>query len=197
MKKIKNIFNFKLVIVYIIIISFIITGVTIAKYQNEIKNTSNATTANWLFKLSYNNTEMTTDYTIPLRDTITTQSTNVAANYIAPGVGGSILLKIDCTECEVGVDYTINITDPNNSLPSNLKFYKSADLTDSNLIPLGTNYTTKLTIDQIKEIQNNTIYWKWIAEDETTINANDLAKSGTDMNINISITGEQQIENNN
>lgn len=187
--------NFTTILVCILIISCIIAGLTIARYQEGLKKVTTISSANWLFKLTYNNTEITTeDYTINLKDTITNQSENVQADYIAPGVAGTIPLKIDCTECEVGVKYTITATDPNNTLPGQLKLYKSADYSDQSLISLGTSYTDYIEINELSTVKDCTIYWKWIPQDESSINQDDISKSGTEMSVNITISGEQLIK---
>lgn len=74
--------NRKIKLHMILIIGFIASiialGVTMARYQDIIKNEVTANTAKWVFKLSYNSTEVTTtDFNISLADTITTNSTDV------------------------------------------------------------------------------------------------------------------------
>lgn len=202
MNKLKNNKKIKIttiIIIYLLIIACLILSITIARYQTSITNeTTQINTAKWVFKLSYNNTQITnTDYNIDLKDTITTTSTNIAADYIAPGTAGAIDLKIDCTDCEVGVKYILKITDPNATLPSQLKFYTNSDFSSSSEINLNTEYLNYIGIADVNTIQDKTIYWKWIATDENTINNEDLNKSGKTMEINIKITGEQMITNNN
>lgn len=192
----KRIFKISKLLIYILIVSCLALSITIARYQTTLNQVASVDTAKWIFKLSYNNTQVTTaEYNIDLKDTITTVSENVASDYIAPGTAGQIPLQIDCTDCEVGVQYSLKITDPTSTLPGQLKFYTSSDYSDASLITLGTIYTDNISLEQINTIQNKTIYWKWIATDDNTINQQDLAKSGTAMTINIIISGQEKIDN--
>lgn len=186
--------NMLTILLFLLLLSVLIISVTISRYQTTQDYQTLATTAKWSFKLSYNNTEIqTVNYNINLADTITSTSNNVTSDYIAPGTSGAIKFDIDCTQCNLGVEYVLRITDTNATLPEQLKFYTNQDYSDTNLISLDTDYSTTINLADIATIQNKTIYWKWLAVDTDEINAKDLAKSGTQMNVNISISGKQMI----
>ena len=190
----KNI-RIQITLIFMLLFSSLIIGTTIARYQSTLCNQSTANAARWVFKLSYKDNVITTsNYSVNLEDTITSHSINVEENYIAPGTEGKIPLSIDCRDCEVGVKYTMNLTDINSSIPNQLKFYTTFTYDEDSQIILNKDYTGYFNLSDIENVQDKTIYWKWFPIDDTETNADDMEKSGKEMNINISIEGEQQIQ---
>jgi len=157
-----------MILIYLLVITSLVTGLSMAKYQSIYTPSATALIANWSLKI--NNEDITGEGT-----TLTNQITlvpdeteNVSEGKLAPGHGGYFDIVIDPTGTEVSFDYTINVD--MSALPTDIV------LAGYNIGTTGTREdSTAITDDTITgtmELQENApftdqdirtirIYWMW------------------------------------
>ncbi|MDO5556307.1 MAG: leucine-rich repeat domain-containing protein [Clostridia bacterium] len=195
-KKSKRKSNLTIKLIYILFSLVIVINITLARYQTTIVETTSATAANWLFKLAIDDQILSQNFQINLQNTIDNSNNNVInSGVIAPSSTGNFTLNIDCTECEVGVLYSIELSDPNKTIPNGLKFYSSSTYEADTEITLNSPYEETLDLNQTSQIREETIYWKWNTGDEQNININDTLKNDETIGLNIKVTGTQLLNN--
>ena len=157
-----------MILIYLLVLTSVVTGLSMAKYQSVYTPSASALIANWSLKI--NNEDITGDGT-----TLTNQITlvpdateNVSEGKLAPGHGGYFDIVIDPTGTEVSFDYTINVD--MSQLPTDIV------LAGYNIGTTGTREDstpiTDNTISGTIELENNEpfseqdvetirVYWMW------------------------------------
>ena len=139
-----------------LVVAFVVMGVAVlglaaavyAKYIASINNKSaSAEVAKWAFQ----DENMSTTLSCPLETTYNPNT--LVANKIAPGTKGTCEIKLSNKLSEVGVDYTITVS--NATGPANLIFKTSEGAT----ITSGGSFKGKLTPGQ--DAQTVKIDWEW------------------------------------
>lgn len=140
------------ILLAIILIILLVGAWAFARYTSTVSGTGTATVAKWSFKENGLGTLTRTD---------TVAITDIAEGKLAPGTKGTISASVDATGCEVGVDYTISVTDVQNK-PTNLKFYKDEECTQP-LSAVDGKYsvTGTIAVDEASKVVSAPIYWKW------------------------------------
>lgn len=122
MKKNKNKIATLLLLAIVAVGSYFVAG-TYAKYTSEIAGSDNASVAKWAWKINQEDfksaSDVTNGYTFDLFKTIkeadtTSAETDVGADLIAPGTGGSFDIAIT-NNSEVNATYAIAFTETNES----------------------------------------------------------------------------------
>ena len=178
-----------------LVVAFVVMGVAVlglaaavyAKYIASINNkTASAEVAKWAFQ----DENMNATLSCPL-DTTYDPNTLVAGK-IAPGTKGTCEIKLSNKLSEVGVDYTITVS--NATGPANLIFKTSEGTT----ITSGGSFKGKLTPGQ--DAQTVKIDWEWPYETANGDDADTLdgrtaagkAANGTKtMNVTFNVSGVQ------
>lgn len=164
-----------------------LTGGTMAKYATEVTGSATATVAAWSFKANDQEVTMTG---IDLGSTANRASYNkdtIKEGVIAPGTEGSFEIVVDGNGSEVGIDYSIMISnDSGNNIPAGFIFK-----VDGTKYDLDTSITGKIdyAADNMKKIVN--VSWEWpIGKDIAS--DNDNAYQNNDLTLKITVTGTQQ-----
>lgn len=164
-----------------------LTGGTMAKYATEVTGSATATVAAWSFKANDQEVTMTG---IDLGSTANRASYNegtIKEGVIAPGTKGSFEIVVDGTGSEVGIDYSIMISnDSGNNIPAGFIFK-----VDGTKYDLDTSITGKIdyAADNMKKTVN--VSWEWpIGKDIAS--DNDNAYQNNDLTLKITVTGTQQ-----
>lgn len=183
---------------YIVILTLVTISFSMARYKTTVNGNIDAKSAVWTFKANNCTTE---SFFINLPDTaeesIYYKKEN---NVIAPGAKGSFKIIIDCTGCQVALNYKIKLTtNANSEMPREIIFY---DKNDSNR-PLinSTNsseeerlLTGTISLDEIKSQTDYkkeiTIDWMW----QVNVDRNENNFQGNNFYIDAVVTGEQQID---
>ena len=185
--------NIFIILIVLIILAISASGIYAwARYQSIIAQKTTMQVAKWSFKVN-GQTENFAE--INLADTV--QSDHIAENRIAPGTQGCFEIELDASGSEVGVKYTVEITEIVDK-PANLKFYSDAEFTKEMKIENGSILITGvITLDKINEKVNKNIYWKWAyntGSTEEEILQNDVLDTqdaGKTTTMKIIVTGEQ------
>ena len=185
----------KIILVVVAIIAILVSflgGQAYAKYMSKVTGNGTAEIASWKFKVNENEEKM---QTISLSSTV--NNFTLANKKVAPGTSGSFQIKLDSTDADVGVMYTINFENESQK-PTNLKFEYLGDTYESlshlrNVI-LGTIFA-----DAQEKTKTITVGWKWDYETGSTkeeIEKNNKidteeAKYINDYTFDIVVTGTQ------
>lgn len=187
-------------LIYLLAITSIVTGLSMAKYQSIYNPSGKALIAKWSIKV---NSEDITGEGTTLTNVITLvpdESTNVATGKLAPGYGGYFDVVIDPTGTEVGFDYTVNLD--TSSLPTDIV------LVGYNIGTEGTKddatAITDNTITGTKDLINNTaftadsietirVYWMWndVRDNDAAHTSN--ATSGTEYSVGVEVIVTQKV----
>ena len=103
MKKEKNKKIIKILCAVLLLMSFLMTGYTYAKYVTQEKGNGSADIATWSFRIEKDENEDVK--TIRLADTSNKET--LLNGKIAPGTSGQFYLKINAVGSEVAVDYKV------------------------------------------------------------------------------------------
>lgn len=174
----------KMLLVFALLFVTVLAGTlavrTYAKYTSTLNSEASATIAKWAFASDNESTALT------LNLDKTYDPDTLVANKIAPGTSGSFSIQLSNANTEVGVDYSIALTDTTGA-PTNLKFYSdSAHTTEL------TNATYTGTLSPNAAATTITIYWEWPYEtiDGDTVDTTEGATAGS-MTVKATITGTQ------
>jgi len=180
------------VLVAILIIVIVIGFSAWTRYISRTNGTATAQLARWNFNLVDTNTQ-TTDV-IELATTRTDTNTTVEQGRIAPGTYGKFEVGIDARGTETTVDYIIEVALYNK--PMNLKFYldegKTKEMVVDNNILTKTGF---MSVEDVKEIRIETIYWEWLFETGSTDkekqenNEQDTKDANKEVKMKIVVTG--------
>lgn len=168
-----------------------IIGGTNAKYISRVTGNGNAQVAKWDFKVNGQTSSM---QTINLLDTYKEET--LVNGRIAPGTEGSFDLVIDAGQSEVGINYSVDLSD-NNNKPDNLKF-KLGNIWVDDINQLESTLSGIINANDSNRTRTLTVDWKWDYEtgDETEINENDQVDTADGIEasnyaINVVVTGTQ------
>lgn len=187
-------------LIYLLAITSIVTGMSMAKYQSIYNPSAKALIAKW--SISVNSEDITGEGTTLTNviNLVPDESTNVVSGKLAPGYGGHFDIVINPTGTEVSFDYTINLNTA--SLPTDI-------------VLVGYNEGTTGTKDDATAITNNTItgtmelpnnnaftaqdiktirvYWMWndVRDNDTT--HTNSAISGTEYSIGVEVIVTQKV----
>ena len=198
-EKVKKYGMLKVIISVILIIAVVIlAGIAYARYVTSIRGQTEAQVAKWSFKVVDGDSSTIDVLDFPI--TRTDSNTEVDSSTIAPGTYGMFEIDVDARGTETILNYGISIGFTNK--PQNMKFYADENMT--NEIQLDSNgrlvLSKFLSLDDVKNIQSNIIYWNWPLETGTTqaeIDYNDGLDSqfmGKTLTMAITVTGTQAIE---
>lgn len=171
-------------VLFLAIVTAVIISGTFAKYTESVSGgQGTAQIAKWSFKANGLGTVTRTDGVT---------ADMIVADKLAPGTSGNFSATVDCTGCEVSVDYQVVISNVQNK-PTNLKFYSDKDFT--NEIPVSEGkYIVKGTIaaNAAEKSQSVPVYWKWAYEttDGDSIDTTE-GKAAVAMTFDISVVGTQ------
>ena len=199
-EKVKKNGMLKVIISLILIVTIVIlAGIAYARYVTSIGGQTEAQIAKWSFKVVDGDANTINVLDFPI--TRTDSNTEVDINTIAPGTYGMFEIDVDARGTETILNYGISIEFTNK--PQNMKFYADENMT--NEIQLDNNgrlvLSKFLSLDDVKNIQSNIIYWNWPLETGTTqaeIDYNDGLDSqfiGKTLTMAITVTGTQAMEN--
>lgn len=170
-----------------------LVGGTFAKYVTNASATATATVAEW--KVAFQDNEGNTMDKKEIKLMGPVDADNRAAECILPGDSGMIELNIYGKEAQVGFDYTIDITNNDETVGAfndiTFKYYSDAE--GKNEIS-NTGY---IDYSQAADAMNKKIYIKWelpesTNADENTKIAEDLAKAGKTAAYTITMTATQK-----
>lgn len=154
------------VLLAVILIILLVGAWAFARYTTTLPTVDGtATVAKWSFQATGLDSFARTD---------SVALTDIAGGKLAPGTQGKIEASVDATGCEVGVDYTVSVTDIANK-PTNLKFYSDEGCTNE-ITAVSGKYSVTGTIEANAASKTVTpaIYWKW-AYNTTASTATDTA----------------------
>lgn len=172
----------KIAIVVMLVIAMFVAGYTYSKYKSTVAGSITGNVAKWSFSAQGANGVALNN--ISLINTANNIST--ANNTIAPGTSGSFGIVIDATGSEVGVDYSVEVTDETIN-PSHLKFY----LNDGSQNPTKYDSLSQLAANTLhgtipvnaeNKTQTLNIGWEWPFEGTGNQQAQD-AYDETDLTI--------------
>lgn len=180
------------VLLAVILIILLVGAWAFARYTTTLPTVDGtATVAKWSFTATGLDSFARTD---------TVALTDIATGKLAPGTKGVIQASVDATGCEVGVDYTVSVTDVTNK-PTNLKFYSDADCTKE-ITAVSGKYSVTGTIDANATTKTATpaIYWKWDYNTtaNTTVDTDDTTdgEAAETMTFKVEAIGTQSNPNN-
>ncbi|MDO5556222.1 MAG: hypothetical protein Q4G09_06375 [Clostridia bacterium] len=185
--------SFKLL--YFVILTLIIVSFSMARYKTTYEGNIQGDTAKWVFKV--NGEEQS--FTLNLADTAITnlEIAPLSNRYahdrgvIAPCAKGEFTIVLDCTDCDVAIDYEINIKPhTQTTLPKELYIY-STTLEPNKTTILNKTIKRTITLAQIQENStiNINVQWMWqVNRDKSESNF-----EGQNLQIDITVTGKQHI----
>ena len=170
-------------VLFLAIITAIILSGTFAKYTTSVDGNGTAEIAKWSFSASGLDTFARTDGV---------SVDKIADTKLAPGTSGSFSASVDCTGCEVAVDYKVVISNIQNK-PTNLKFYSDStfntEISESNgeFVVEGT-----VAANAASKTVSVPVYWKWAYETASGDATDTLeGEAATAMTIDIAVVGTQ------
>lgn len=180
------------VLLAVILIILLVGAWAFARYTKTISGvTGSATVAKWSFKATGLDSFARTD---------SVALTDIANGKLAPGTKGKIDASVDATDCEVGVDYTVSVTDVANK-PTNLNFFSDEDCT-TKIEEVDGKYSVTGTIDAnaASKKVSPAIYWKWeyneIANTDTDTADTTDGEAAKTMTFKVEAIGVQSNPNN-
>lgn len=187
--------NKKIVLIIVAILAITLSfvcGNTYAKYMSRVTGQGRADIAKWNFKVNEKEDEI---QTISLKSTVNNET--LSDNKIAPGTSGNFQIKLDASDSEVGIDYTIKIENETRK-PTNLKFIYNEKIYNS-MMELQEDLSGTINANDEDKIRIINIDWKWQYETgitEEEINKNNLidtkeSKEITDYSFNLIVLGTQ------
>ena len=148
-----------------------------AIYKSSGTGSSGVDAAAWVVKV--NNDNIVTSNTFTLGN-VTWSGTRYGQNgKIAPGDRGTINIVIDASGSEVGVAYTVDISQVNTGNP-NLTVAAANGSSLTGTIAYGSTMTETVTLDVV-----------WTGVDTDAANTADVTTAGTSINIPVTVTVTQ------
>ena len=143
---------------YLIIIIFFILlslpyGFSILKSSRNLGGDVQA--AKWDFKINDNDLS---ELSINLANTLVNNNYNTTK--VIPGTKGVINLSLDFSSVEVSAIYSVTLSEKT-SLPTNLKIYSDADMTEE-----FTGFSGDIKVASSSKTINKKIYWQWVFSDD-------------------------------
>ncbi len=181
-----------LLIIFLIAVIMVTSSIGLyawAKYTSSISGNATAQVAKWSFKLVDGVTE--TSDVIEFAFTRTDGYEHVVEGRLAPGTFGEFEIGIDARGTETILEYVIDVELENK--PTYLKFYKDEARTQEISVADG-EFSVKgfMSLDDVKEIRTETIYWDWPYENgDDVTDTNDAGKLVT---MQVSVTGYEVLE---
>ena len=189
----------RIIIVALLVCLMFIAGYTYSKYMSSVSGRVSANIAKWSFSASGENGVSLND--ISLINTADNMAT--ANNTIAPGTSGSFGIVIDATGSEVGVDYSVTVSNENSG-QSHLQFY----LDDGSQNPTKYNSLTALANAELKgtiaandanKVITLPVAWEWPYEGTGTdlekkmydVGDLNIAETISSYSFGLTITGKQ------
>lgn len=135
------------------VLSFIL-GQTYSRFVSEVKGDGMAEIATWSFKINEQKEQVQTIY---LKSTCDNET--LINHKIAPGTSGSFNIRIDGTDADVGINYTITFANES-AKPTNLKFiYDNREY--NSISELGIILSGVIYAKDEEKIKTFTIHWQW------------------------------------
>lgn len=192
MKKNKNKIATLLLLAIVAVGSYFVAG-TYAKYTSEIAGSDNASVAKWAWKINQEDfksaTDVTNGYTFDLFKTIkeadtTSAETDVDADLIAPGTGGSFDIAIT-NNSEVNATYAIAFTEINSS---GIPIEYSTD--GSTWVSGVSNINVPATAINIGQTASTlTVKWRWAFTGSDSTNYASTQTDATDTALGFAANG--------
>lgn len=187
--------NILIIALILLIIAIAAVGINAwAKFLTAENGTATAQVAKWSFKVVDGIAE--TSDVIDFAVTRTDGYKHVEEGKLAPGTYGQIDIEIDATGTETILEYVIDVALTNK--PTNMKFYSDSaktqeiEIVDGKLVRTGF-----MSLEDVKEIKTETIYWNWpyvtgqTAEEQDANDDIDTLDAGKTMTMAIAVTGKQ------
>ena len=151
---------------------------TYAKYTGSVEGSGTVTVAKWAFE--DDNSDV--DFDVDLNGTY--DADTLIAGRIAPGTTGSFTIELSNENTEVGVDYSIALS--NSNAPANLVFKNGNTV-------LGSGDTITGTLTPGETGRQVTVNWEWPYYTSASDDAEDTAdgEAAESMSITATITGTQ------
>ena len=148
-------------------------GTTLAKYTSEKFASDTASVAKWSFTVDGADIT-TTDFTFDLFNTIkeadtATTEEHVKAGLIAPGTGGSFVLKLN-NASEVDAKYSIAYEVTTNAGNIPVEFTLDKDDADSWKSDITELNVTDVNVAKETAVADITVYWRWAFEGTSSKN---------------------------
>ena len=148
-----------------------------AIYKSSGSGSSGVSAAAWVVKV--NNDDIVSSNTFTLNN-VTWSGTRYGQNgKIAPGDRGTLNIVIDASGSEVGVAYTVDLTQVNTGNP-NLRVAAASGSSLTGTIDYGSTMTETVTLDVV-----------WTGVDSDTANSADVTTAGTNISIPVTVTVTQ------
>lgn len=193
-KKGKKRISLTLKLMYILLISLLVVSFSMARYRSTYNATVTGNLAKWTFIVNESDQE---GFLINLGDTTDVQETyNSLKKVIYPGLDGIIEIDIDCTNCNVAIDYSIEFSKPDSTnIPAEIEFYTLTDgekqyiLSNSEIVTSTISGTRELAQIESVPIKRVYIYWQW----KLNKSIDESQYQGKNFYINTVVTGKQHI----
>lgn len=182
-------------IIYLLAITCLVTGLSMAKYQSIYDSSGVALIASWSIKV--NDDDITEGTTLEQQITLVPQqSTNVVNGKLAPGYGGYFDIEIDPTGTEVSFDYiiTLDVT----QLPTDVEivgYTMGTEGTAETATPITNNQiTNSVTLGDSafneQNVQNIRVYWMWndVTDNNSVHTAEAISNAEYKVGVNVTVT---------
>lgn len=150
----------KIIVIAAILLAILISflgGQTFSKYITEVVGNVNTKIANWNFVVNGQTSET---QTINLESTINNKT--VKDRKVAPGTKGTILITLDGTGSDVGIQYAVMV-DNETTKPKNLRFnYKGQKY--ENISDIARIITGTINANDEDKVKTFEIEWEWLYE---------------------------------
>ena len=167
----------KILVLSILVLLLAVCFGSYAIYKSSGTGTGGVDAAAWVVKV--NNDDIVTSNTFTLNN-ITWSGTRYGQNgKIAPGDRGTIDIVIDASGSEVGVAYTVDISQISTG-NSNLTVAAASGSSLTGTIAYGSTMTETVTLDVV-----------WNGVDTTAANSADVTTAGTSISIPVTVTVTQ------
>ena len=167
----------KILALSVLVLLLAVCFTSYAIYKSSASASGGVSAAAWVVKV--NNSNIVTSDTFTL-DNVTWDATRYGQNgKIAPGDHGTLDIVIDASGSEVGVAYTVDISQVSTGNP-NLTVAVANGSSLTGTIGYGASMTRTITLDVT-----------WTGEDTAAANSADITTSGTNISIPVTVTVTQ------
>ena len=167
----------KILALSVLVLLLAVCFTSYAIYKSSASASGGVDAAAWVVKV--NNSNIVTNNTFTL-DNITWDATRYGQNgKIAPGDHGTVNIVIDASGSEVGVSYTVDISQVSTGNP-NLTVAAATGSSLTGNIAYGATMTRTITLDVT-----------WTGVDSAAANSADITTAGTNISIPVTVTVTQ------
>lgn len=185
-------------LLYLLVLTSIITSLSMAKFQNTYTPSGKAAIANWSIKV--NTQDITLDGTEENKQItlVPEESENVVSGKLAPGYGGYFDITLDPTGTEVGFDYTLKLDMSN--LPTDITIteydiIKNSITSESDLIINNNKIEGEFELSDNESFSSENIttfriYWVWndVRENDAVHTATAIGNGEYSVGVSVCVT---------